>query len=645
MLNAAQRRTLAAVCDTFVESASDLGVPAAVEEAIAAAPRAADRRQTALLLQVFGTRGLTALGGGGAKRFEHLPREEREAVLLSWADSKVPQRRAVFQALRKACTVFAYLLPTDAAGAPNPLWESIGYPGAPENGRPAAPLHPLEVIRPSGETQLDCDVVVVGSGAGGGVAAKVLAEAGLDVIVVEAGGYHAEDEFDGLELTGFQNLYLGGGGIASDDQSIGLLAGSTLGGGTVVNYSTSFRTPDDVREEWARLGFTAAAGDEYGAALDAVCERTGVNQEHNRPSSRDHTMHRGLQELGWHSDFMPRNVRECEQGARCGFCGFGCPYGAKQSGIVTWLPDAAAAGARLLVETHVERILTADGAAAGVEATHHPSGARVRIRSRAVVAAAGAINTPALLRRSGLTNPNIGRHLRLHPAAAIFGVFDEELAPWEGTMQAIYSDEHRDLDGEGYGLKYETAPLQPWIVLTFAPWRSARQSAELMQALGSTSAVGVLLRDKDSGEVRVGRDGQPIVRYRLSERDARHLHVGVEGAAKILKAAGAQWIYTPHTQLVETRTGDVDALVRDASAAGYGSAQITLGSFHIMGSARMAGHPTLGACDPTGQTYDVRDVVVCDASTFPTATGVNPQISIMSIAYMNAQHLAARLTS
>jgi choline dehydrogenase-like flavoprotein len=297
----------------------------------------------------------------------------------------------------------------------------------------------------------------------------------------------------------------------------------------------------------------------------------------------------------------------------------------------------------VLVDTHVEKITVAGGEARGVTGVHHPTGSKVRIHSSAVVCAAGALHTPALLRRSGFENPNIGRYLRLHPATAIWGVFDEEVRGWEGTLQAVYSDQFADLDGEGYGLKFETAPLQPLILFSFGPWRSAAQHFSMMQSLPFTSAVGVLLRDKGAGEVRVGRDGAPVARYALSDTDVRHLRVGIEGAAQVLVAAGARRVYTSHARLVETTSGDVGGLMRDADAAGYGAGQVVLGSFHIMGSARMAGHPTLGACDPTGQTYDVRNVVVCDGSTFPTSSGVNPQISIMAIARMNAAALASRL--
>lgn len=653
MLNAGQRASLTAIVDTFAApvelpgggrtpAGSELGAVELIEEAVTRAPRAADRRQTALLLGLLGTRGLTALAGGGLRRFESLPLERREAVLRSWADSRLPQRRAVFHALRKAALGMAYMAGGD--GAPNPMWDLVGYPGPRQDPPPAEPLSRLSPLEVTGDVELDCDVVVVGSGAGGGVAAAVLAAAGLDVVVVEAGGHHAEDEFDGRELPALQSLYLNGGGMATDDESVSLLAGSCVGGGTVVNYSTSFRTPETVRAEWASLGASSFASDDFTAALDAVCERVGVNREHNRPSGRDEVMHRGLDRLGWHSDLMPRNVRGCKQDERCGYCGYGCPYAAKQSGLVTWLQDHAAHGGRLLADTFVDRITVAGGEARGVSGTHHPTGAKVTVRSRAVVCAAGAIHTPALLRRSGLGNPNIGRWLRLHPATAIYGQFDERVDGWGGTMQAVYSDQLADLDGDGYGLKFETAPMQPLLQFVFTPWRSARQHFELMQALPHTGVVGCLLRDRGAGQVRVGRDGHPVIRYRLSAADQRHLHEGCVGAARVLEASGARRIYSSHTRFCQTSNGDVDDLARQMAAAGYDSGRIVLGSFHIMGTARMAGHPTHGATDPTGQTYDVRDIVVCDGSTFPTAPGVNPQISIMATSYLNARALAARLS-
>ena len=598
-------RSLDAICDTFAPGSVEQGAPDAVLDAIEHDLSPRERQRLLLLLRTW------------LPAYDRLSQARREAILRGWRDSPVLLMRTGFQALRKASLAFAYLLPG--------RWEEIGYPG-PLGARPDAPEPRLQPLQ-AAPMELECDVCVVGSGAGGGVAAAVLAQAGLDVVVLEAGGYWSERDFDGAEREGLRRLYRAGGASATDDQGVSLIAGACLGGGTVVNYTTSFRTPDDVLEEWAGLGFPAA---HLLPSLDAVCERVGVNTDHNLPSRRDEVMARGLEALGWHVDAMPRDVVGCEQGVVCGSCGYGCPLGAKQSTLRTFLEDAAAAGARVVVGARAHRIYVQNGAAAGVDA------GPVQVRARAVVAAAGAIETPALLLRSGLKNANIGQWLRLHPATAVFGVFDEEIRPWEGTLQALYSDQLRFLDG-GYGVKYETIPLHPALLAAAFPWEDAAQHARLMASLPRLSLIAVIPRDSGSGRVRIGRDGEAIATYRLEADDARRLSAGIEGAGRVMAAAGAHEIFTAHARMQRWADGF------PAEAYRFGPGRGSLYSFHIMGSARMGASPETSAADPTGQTWDVRNLVVADGSTFPTASGVNPMITIEAIARLNARQLAARL--
>jgi choline dehydrogenase-like flavoprotein len=634
-MNGRQRRVLAAICETFAPrldgwpSAEELGVPEAIAEA--AALRGESRR-LARLLTVW-----DRLASSGRRTFSALAPERREAVLLGWCDSRAGRRRAAFQALRRAVLTSYYLAPD------NPAWARLGYPGP--IGAPAnPPPRRLAPLRVDGDVELDCDVCVVGSGAGGSVAAAVLAGSGLDVVVLEAGDYYDDGDFDGGELGGFRRLYLDGGTAATDDHGIVLLAGACLGGGTVVNYTTSFRTPDDVRAEWAAAGVPAFAGAEFDRSLDAVWERLGVNLDHSRPSPRDEVLLRGLEALGWHAGRIPRNVGGCDEGRVCGCCPYGCRLGAKRSAVKTWLADAEAAGARIVAGARAGRVRVERGAARGVEA-RTGAGHRVLVRSRAVAVACGALETPVLLRRSGLRNPNIGRHLRLHPVAAVAGLFDAEIRPWEGTMQAIYSDQHRDLDA-GYGVKYETAAVHPSLPAALLPWRGSERHAELMSALPRLVGIGVLLRDRGAGVVRVGRRGRPVVRYRVSPYDARHVRAGLEGAARILEAAGARRVLSSHARWVSFapgRDGDLARFLGDADACGYGPGRCLYVSFHQLGSARMGGSPRTSACDPEGTAWEVRDLVVCDGSTFPTASGVNPMISIAATAHMNTSRLATRL--
>jgi choline dehydrogenase-like flavoprotein len=203
------------------------------------------------------------------------------------------------------------------------------------------------------------------------------------------------------------------------------------------------------------------------------------------------------------------------------------------------------------------------------------------------------------------------------------------------------------MDG-GYGVKYETAAIHPSLLVTFSPWRGGAEHARIMEALPNSVPVGVLLRDRDGGEVRIGRDGQPVVKYRLSDFDLQHVRKGVEGAAQIHEAAGAQQVFSSHSRMVSYapgRNGARDAFMRDADACGWDTGRCTYGSFHIMGSARMGGSPATSACNPQGETWDVRRLYVCDGSAFPTASGVNPMISIEAIAHMNASALAASVSS
>lgn len=646
-LSAAQQRALEAICDTFAPaqdgwpSARDMGVPQAIADALPD-PAVTGRPEPLLqLLNIWDSWLHAMFTIQRAAPFSRLPADARIRMLLSWADSALSQRRCAFQALRKAVGFLYVMLPAPS-GVSNTVWSKLRYPGplGPQSSPPSRPLH---VTIPDRDLRLTADVCVIGSGAGGGTAAAVLAAAGKDVLVLEAGGYYDDADFVGSELSGFFNLYLDHGFASTADRSVGLLAGECVGGGTVVNYCTSFRTPDEVRCEWAAAGVPWFTSEEYTRSLDAVCARLSVNLDHNRVSAREAVLDRGLRALGWHVDAMPRNVVGCDQGKVCGYCGLGCALGAKQSTVKTWLADAQASGARILAHTRATKVSMEGGAVAGVEA-HTKSGHRVTVRCGAVVVACGAIHTAALLLRSGLRNDHIGKHLHLHPVSNVCGVFDHEIRPWEGTMQAIYSDQHSRMTGN-YGVKYETTALQPVIAAAVLPWREPRQYRALLEKLSHTSAIGVLLRDRDGGSVTIDRTGAPVTRYALSSFDRAHLRKGFIGAARILEAAGARLIYSPHAKFCAYQpgsSGSLDAFTLQMDAAGWRSSQVALFSFHIMGTARLGASPRTSATNPEGETWEARNLYVMDGASFPSASGVNPMISIEAIAHRNAQGLANR---
>lgn len=648
-LSAAQMRTLEAACDALIPrlhvaddphlyyatGASDLDVPAEVARIIASLPRASQRAQLSQLLTAL-EHPLAGLLVGRPRRFSRMSRAEREVVLRRWASSPIPLQRTGFQALKRL-TCFAYYTARPETG--NPAWQAIGYPGAATVPPPTPkPIIPEAVTR---DTTLECDAVIIGSGAGGGTAAALLAAAGKRVIILEQGNYYNEADFTDYEAEMLRRLYLEDGLLSTRDLGVLILAGRCLGGGTVVNYTTSFPTPDTLRQEWAAEhglpDFTSAA---YDHALDLVMRRLSVNRDNCIPSHREEILARGLDALGWHRDFMPRDVVDCSQADDCGWCVLGCRRGAKQSTMKTFLQDAYDNGAQIIVNCDVRRILSEHGRAAGVEAIvggQH----RLTVRAKAVVVAAGSIYSPALLLRSGLRNPNIGRHLHLHPTTGIWGRFKEPVQPWTGTMQTVYSDQFTQLSGN-YGVKLETAPIHPTVFLYASAWQSGKQHKDMMRQLPYVTPIGLLTRDLGGGRITIDRDGIPLVDYRLSRFDLANMRRAAAGAAQILAAAGAEEIFTTQTRYASYHPAyeTVATFMQRADHIGWTPNQTGYLSYHQMSTCRMGADPRTSVVDGHNQSHDLPGLFVTDASAFPSASGVNPMITVMAIAAAAAPHIA-----
>jgi long-chain-alcohol oxidase len=627
-------RVVAAVAAGLLGPGYHPEVPGRVLALLDRTPARRDRDQLLGVLRALDSRaGALALTGRPVP-VSALGPPAAEALVQRWWRSRLPLQRRLAAALSGITMLAGY-------GWPGPARDATGYPG-PLGAAPDVPRR-LDPLKLDGDERLACDVVVVGSGAGGGVAAAELARRGLDVVVLEKGGYAAERDFHHLEGDAYQELYLYGLTLTTDDLACRIVAGSTLGGGTVVNYTTSFKTPDRVLAEWAESsGVEAFASGEVAASLDAVAERAGVTTGQSAPGVRDQLMEQGLRRLGWHAAPLPRNVRGCAQDAGCGWCGFGCRLGAKQSTLVTFLEDAAAHGARIVVGADVRRVLVDEGWAVGVEAQVGAS--RLRVRARAVVAAGGAIETPALLLRSGLRG-QVGHHLHLHPGTAAMGVFDEPVRWWEGTTQARYSAELRDRLGDWAPI-FETVPLHPAAAAAALPWQSAAQHRDLMERSAHLSLIGVLCRDTSDGRVRVDRDGNPRVRWRLNQQDEDRMAAGVAAAGAVLAAAGATEVFSVHRQRCSFRPGGAGAhraWAETTRQAGFRAGRATLASYHQMGSCRMGTDPATSAVGPDQQAHEIKALYVADSSVFPTAVGVNPMLTVMGLAHRAAAGLADRL--
>jgi choline dehydrogenase-like flavoprotein len=650
-LAARDLETFDVVVDTFLPSVpgdgpawttngSDLGLSAGLPLVFDSLPHDNDRRDMKLFLRMLDSPAGGLALYGRAKRLRDLSPEERAKALGSMLGSRLELSRKGVRALK---TLAALLwVTTDDPARPPASWSAMSYPG-PDGPAPTGSAR-METVPIEKDTTLDCDVVVVGSGAGGGTAAGVLAAAGLRVIVLEKGEYNDRSDFTHLESDAYASMYVDGALGSTTDGGTIMLAGATLGGGTVVNYTTSFPTPPSVREEWDRItGFESIfTGDGFDTALEAVQERLETNQDNCEPPSRDQILEKGLRNLGWHVDEMPRNVSGCTE-SDCGFCTMGCRVGAKNSMLATYLQDASEGGARIVVGCDVEAIDLEGGRAGGVYA--RVGDHTLHVRATAVVVAAGALNTPALLLRSGIDARPVGRYLRLHPVTVVWGRFDEMVEPWTGRLQTRYSDEFADLDGRGYGFRFETAPIHPLFPAAFVGWEDGASFKRDILGLGHLAVAGILLRDRDHGSVTVRKDGSPQWKYRISSYDRAHIREGVRRGAELLAAAGAAEIFSSAAKPVRwlPEREPIDAFVESSDALGYGPHQTSYFSFHQMGSARMGSDPGTSVVDANNEVHGVPGVYVMDGACFPTSSGVNPMISIAAIAHRGASLLAQRL--
>jgi len=519
--------------------------------------------------------------------------------------------RTAFTALKRLALFIAYSA-TDAEGSR--AWTRIAYPG-PRSDRYAVATVPLP-LTPLDEIEDDIDLAVIGSGAGGGVAAAVLSQSGANVVVFEAGPAPENFAHEQRELTSFAELYHESATTANDDLSLAILAGACVGGGTTVNWTTSLRMEQPIADDWRVLSGGIDFWDSMHPHYDAVANRMIVVPE-TRHNENNAIIGRGAAALCWNAFAQPRNAQGC--GDECGYCPFGCAYGRKRGTDATFLRDAVERGARIVAGAKVERILFKGNRAAGLIVN-----GRI-VHAQRVVAACGSIETPRLLMRSGVRSSSLGKHLRLHPVAALFGEFDTPVESWRGPMQSMVCGEFSFIDG-AYGFKLEAVPAHPGLAAFAVPWRGSADHSALMSLIRNAASLIVLTRDRGSGEVTP--DG---IRYAIHPYDAQHLRLGMKRLAELLSAAGARELHSLHQRPVS-----IDRLDRSA----VGGNRMPLFSAHQMGSARMHREAAQGTVDERGRVHGYDGLYAMDASVFPAASGVNPMLTVMALARRSATSLA-----
>jgi choline dehydrogenase-like flavoprotein len=477
--------------------------------------------------------------------------------------------------------------------------------------------------------RLVADAVVVGSGAGGGPVAAELAESGRRVVVVEAGPRLGAGDFTGDEGEMTARLWK----IApTADAVMSLYAGACVGGSTVINDALCFRPPPEVLAEWRDVHGLRGLTD---AAFAPVVERAWTDV-HAEPTGPEHLNRNarllalGARRLGWSASPTPRSVRDC---VNLGLCNFGCPSNAKQSTLVTYVPRAERAGARVMAGTWVERVRIDAGAIRGVDAVD-AAGARLAIDAPLVCVAAGVLETPALLLRSGLGG-RVGQGLQFHSSVHVTARFPDPVHGYYGPTMAYAVDELSDVHGRrGPGAMIESVTVHPIVAATALPGFGAVH-ADVMAALPFLARALVVIHDRTRGTVAA--DG--TVTYTLQDEDVERLRAGMLGAASCYLTAGAEEVILPIHGVAPIRHERELVAVKERRLRPSDLA--ILYAVHLFGGAAMAEGPERGACDESGAVFGVRGLYVVDAASLPSATGVNPQITIMA----NALRIAAGIVS
>ena len=659
----AEEATLRELTMTFVPAADSARVASIAADALVRAVDPSQLLQLRLVLRLLEQPIANLATGAGFAAFRDMNEPARERLLLRWAGSPLLLRRSGVNAFRKLLTFIAYADP-GLPGALNHLPAALGYvrddPALPPE---LATIRPLAVDRSSpaahdAPIQLEADVVVVGSGAGGGVVAAELAKAGRRVVVVDAGPFVDESTMPHDELDAYGRLYLNYGLLSTWDGAVTMLAGSAVGGGTLVNWMTCLDAPAEVRAEWAfDHGLDGLDGAEWADDVATVEAELGVAPATVVPP-KDDLIRRGASALGWESGLIRRNATDCGD---CGSCPFGCRRGAKQSGIRAHLAAAVAHGAQVLDRARVRTVLIGGRGGAGgsgpvtgvlgtlapaePDAPHDAEPRWFMVNAPQVVLAAGALRSPAVLQASEIGHPSIGRHLRIHPVPVIGALLDEPADMWRGTMQAVRSMQFAQDTRDRRRYVIESAPGHLGLMALILPWQGSAEHADLMAQARQFVPLIAVTRDGGEGRTRLTRAGRVRIDYQLDGKGratARHALVSM---ARLARAGGAREILAVGMPMPRHRVdakGDearrFRAFETTIAATDFRPHRGTIASAHQMGTIRMGADPAGHPADERGRVRrDTRGglvpgLYVADTSTFPTGLGVNPMVTVMAMA-------------
>lgn len=567
----------------------------------------------------------------GRASFVRTPPAQRFALLDRWRTGD-PLRRLLLRAV---------VSPLKMAHFDDPaLYKQLGcvYESAKVAGE-TKPAYMRDRVHNAigGDLAVECDAVVIGTGAGGAVVGRELAEAGLAVVFVEEGRYFERGDFTGRTFDMQQKLYRRGGSTFSvGNVAIPIPLGQTVGGSTTINSGTCYRAPDRVLAEWASdLGLAELAPDRMGGYFDRV-ERV-LQVETARAEllgGNGRVIARGADALGFRRHgALRRNAPACDGQ---GVCCFGCPTDAKRSTNVSYIPLALRAGAELFPGARVTRVIIEGGRAAGVVA-ETADGHVLTVRARAVIVACGALTTPIFLERQGLgrASGQLGKNLSIHPAGGALAEFDEAVLPWKGIPQG-YAIE--DLHEEGILFEGASVPLE--MAMSMTPLIGP-DLVRLAESFDRVASFGFMVEDSGRGSVREVM-GQPVIRYSLTDRDVSHVKRALDVLAQVFFAAGARRIHMPIFGFDVLESPADLAALRRATIRPW---DLDLSAYHPLGTARMGRDPATSVIADDHRVHDLEALYIVDGSAVPTSLGVNPQVTIMALATRAAEKIADYLIS
>jgi choline dehydrogenase-like flavoprotein len=493
----------------------------------------------------------------------------------------------------------------------------------------------------TGDLKLTAEVCVIGSGAGGAVVAKELAEAGRDVVLLEQGGYYTKDDFTQREDEMMPLLYEEMGQRATVDQSIVILQGRNVGGSTVHNLCYCFRTPAPILDLWElEHGVRDMRYEQLVPSFERVERMLKVKPIlPHEINTLNNKIRAGCEQLGYRGVVAKHNRENC---TTSGFCLLGCPFDAKQSMLITYIPAASAAGARIYANCAVRKIHASGGRARSVDgvvvdALNRPRHA-LHVDARVIVLAAGAINTPQILLNSGIANTSgqVGRNLHLHPSVLLSGVYDEDIYGYRGIPQSYLVDHFIDLERDPKS-GYLIMPVFGFPVLTASQLPGfGREHWEIMRHFHRMVGLLVLMHDESAGQVRVDRSGKPQITYAVNAKERAAFLDGMKHCAEILFASGAKKVLVPYESPLWLQPGDD---LRAIDRRGLRPNEILLASTHPQSTCRMGEDEKRSVVDSWCRAHDLQNLFVTDMSVFPTSLGAPPQISTAAIADRAAQYI------